>query len=649
MPYTKRSELPDNIQAIPSQAQDIYMAAFNAALKQYKDEGRSHATAWAAVKNKYEQRDGKWVAKESEAPVISDKVKRSKLKAALMSEYGIAEQSPIPKRIDVEEVFPDSLVYSVDGQMYKAKYTMGESGPIFEDPKKVIASSQYTVMESLRGTYADILQEAGKRNAIKDAARIKKILELCQELLSDESVPDEKAKEALAEATEALTWLKAQEAMKTEDGQQYPASAFAYVADEATPSGWKLRIWEDGTKKVTKKQLAAAAAALSPGGFRGQKVDIPTEALSGVKRKIRAAYRALDVAEDDIPRWVKETSSRVVIDNVLPLSEATVTSKGIARVVVIKPGLNASKERYYPPEMLKRDFSAFEGVKMYADHPTDDEDKARPERSIKDWVATLKNVHVGDGGQLLGEAVIVEPWLQAKLAALRDKGMLSEMGISINAIGTATKGEIEGVKTNVVEHIVRVRSVDFVTEPGAGGTVTMFESSNQDIDLINMDTLRERRPDLVKVIENEAKSTLLQEAKKNVEKDEQIKTLETSVDTLTKERDELKVKLEEAAKAQRIAEAKSVIDEAIGKAELPEAAKARLTESFRGRESADGIAEAVKAEAAYIAAITETGKVKGLGATTADTATATKALRESFKAMHPEWTDSQLDIAVSGR
>ena len=451
--------------------------------------------------------------------------------------------------------------------------------------------------EDLQAKYAEIIQETGRRNATLDAARIKKIVALCQELLSNEVEDEEKTKEAITETISVLAWLKEQKAMKTEDGVQFPAEAFAYVSDADKPSEWKLRLWEDPQKKVTRAQLGKAAAALSPGGFRGQKVEIAREDLSAVKRTIRAAYRKLDVADEDIPKWVKEAEARTILADYISLSEASLNGKGIATIVVIKPGLNSSKERYYPPEVLTRDFSMFEGVKMYSDHPTDEEDKQRPERSIKDWVATLKNVHMDDRGQIIGEAVIVEPWMQAKLAALRDKGMLAEMGISINAVGTATKGEIEGVKTNVIERIVRVRSVDFVTEPGAGGMVQMYEFDREnDIDLVSLDILRERRPDLIKSIEAEVKAVITQEVKKKVELEDKVKELETNIETLTQERDGLQVKITEAEKAQRIAEAKSQVDDAISKSELPEAARVRLLEKFKDAESAEGIAEVVKAE-----------------------------------------------------
>lgn len=45
-------------------AQEIFQAAFNSASKQYDEESRWFATAWAAVENVYEKNaDDKWVKK----------------------------------------------------------------------------------------------------------------------------------------------------------------------------------------------------------------------------------------------------------------------------------------------------------------------------------------------------------------------------------------------------------------------------------------------------------------------------------------------------------------------------------------------------------------------------------------------------------
>lgn len=73
MPYTTRSDLPDNVKnVLPDHAQDIYKEAFNSAYEQYKDsesrrddsdrEEVAHRVAWSAVKKAgYEKGgDDKW-------------------------------------------------------------------------------------------------------------------------------------------------------------------------------------------------------------------------------------------------------------------------------------------------------------------------------------------------------------------------------------------------------------------------------------------------------------------------------------------------------------------------------------------------------------------------------------------------------------
>lgn len=92
---------------------------------------------------------------------------------------------------------------------------------------------------------------------------------------------------------------------KTEDGVEYVASDFLYVPDKTKPSTWKLRIAEGKSGNVTVKQLGRAAAAFSSGGFRGNKVELPSGEASKVKRKLRGEYNKLNVSKDDMPDSIK--------------------------------------------------------------------------------------------------------------------------------------------------------------------------------------------------------------------------------------------------------------------------------------------------------------------------------------------------------
>lgn len=107
---------------------------------------------------------------------------------------------------------------------------------------------------------------------------------------------------------------------KTDDGSEYSAAAYAYVPDPDQPSTWKLRI-EEEPGAVTVEQLGRAAAALSPGGFRGQRVEIPAEDVPRVKARIRAEYHKLDVTAEEIPESVRATEVRPFLVTLAALAD----------------------------------------------------------------------------------------------------------------------------------------------------------------------------------------------------------------------------------------------------------------------------------------------------------------------------------------
>jgi len=97
-------------------------------------------------------------------------------------------------------------------------------------------------------------------------------------------------------------------ATKREQEQDFPASAFAYVPDPTSPSTWKLRLVETPGGVPTAAQVGRAVAALGPGGFRGQRVQIPAAALAAVKRKVLAAWRATHEAGMEVPTVLQQDS-----------------------------------------------------------------------------------------------------------------------------------------------------------------------------------------------------------------------------------------------------------------------------------------------------------------------------------------------------
>jgi hypothetical protein len=190
-------------------------------------------------------------------------------------------------------------------------------------------------------------------------------------------------------------------------------------------------------------------------------------------------------------------------------SQATAnpTSMTRFRVVLIQEGLGNLKDGYYyTKESLKSAVAAFEGKKMYADHPSRIDEESRPERSVRDIIGHFEGVQYLEGedgaGRLEADVVVLpdEPFQWAR-ALMRHALEYSKtfpdkdfIGLSINASGQAMPMPAEQFlkemsvpdsarlkiqqavqdglsEIKLVNAIEDATSVDMVTEAGAKGRV----------------------------------------------------------------------------------------------------------------------------------------------------------------------------------
>ena len=207
----------------------------------------------------------------------------------------------------------------------------------------------------------------------------------------------------------------------------------------------------------------------------------------------------------------KTINGKINLGQDINLQESKIvdTRKGIVEVVFIKPG-RSKRGNYYTKEVLKDAIQLFEGVKMYLDHQ-DPKDVNTKARSIKDWVATLKDVRQLEDGSLAGYAHPRSPEWREKVLEADREGYLNEMGLSIDAFGKARQELIEGKPCNFIERMVVARSVDVIPEASAGGAlnrVVESDSGKEEVVMdpfkdLTIDQLREVRPDLVELLESE--------------------------------------------------------------------------------------------------------------------------------------------------
>lgn len=178
-------------------------------------------------------------------------------------------------------------------------------------------------------------------------------------------------------------------------------------------------------------------------------------------------------------------------------------------VVLIKEGLGNFRDRYYYTKQCLQsavESRLFEGTQSYADHPSEEEEVVRPERSTRDILGYYEDVNYSEGdggqGQLVANLNISKAasldWARELLTdaiSYSQKFQESDLvGLSINASGAAApmnidefissqqlapavlaklnEAKAQGVtEINVVNELREAQSVDLVTKAGAGGRI----------------------------------------------------------------------------------------------------------------------------------------------------------------------------------
>jgi hypothetical protein len=189
---------------------------------------------------------------------------------------------------------------------------------------------------------------------------------------------------------------------------------------------------------------------------------------------------------DDVEESLNTESQELVLaeSESIPLHEAAVKPDGTAKICLITPGWGS--KGYYSKEVLQRDGPlAFpSGTHMHFDHPTDAENRARPERSLSTLAAVLKeDAHYDEDGPN-GEGLYAEVSVFADKRPVLNE-IAKHIGTSIFAYGLGQEGEREGRKGRIVEALLPrpTNTVDFVTKAGRGGKVLeLVESARAKID-----------------------------------------------------------------------------------------------------------------------------------------------------------------------
>ena len=255
--------------------------------------------------------------------------------------------------------------------------------------------------------------------------------------------------------------------------------------------------------------------------------------------------------------------------------------------------------RFYSNASVERALPLAEGLPIYAGNSTDHNAIKR----LEDRVGTLRNVEIVESGGMKA--------LRGDLKVLPHKTWVLDLakddprafGPSIEAGGQVRcPVEIEGKPSAMVESIGELTAALLVENPAAGGKIdAIYESTEQGGERMKLEELTESER---KELMTEAREVVTAELDVKA-KDEKIAKLEEAAKKDEAKYAELETKLNEAKSVELI--------ESAFPDELPDVAKTKLREALKGETDKEKIAEAVMAEADYIATLTEAGKVKGMG------------------------------------
>lgn len=226
---------------------------------------------------------------------------------------------------------------------------------------------------------------------------------------------------------------------------------------------------------VDEEDLGRAIKAVGRGGGSHNKI------RAYIVRRAKALGKSDMIPED----WSKSGASKGAssesaqpepLEELTPLTEAATGTGRRRRIQLIDAGWSKNG-RYYSPQVLAE--AAAAGVykastAMFIDHPTATEKAERPERSVKDLAARLTTDAVYKDGALVAEATLLGPWVPFI------NEVADQIGVSIRAAGTVEYGEADGREGLIVTEITEGISVDFVTDPAAGGRVLeLIESARE--------------------------------------------------------------------------------------------------------------------------------------------------------------------------
>ena len=161
------------------------------------------------------------------------------------------------------------------------------------------------------------------------------------------------------------------------------------------------------------------------------------------------------------------------------------TFKGRFRVRIIRAGLSGNGN-FYADAVLREAAGLFEGVRVFV--KSDQEHINGAGKDVRNLIGRITGVafQAGpgpDSGELRGTFELIEPdgQIGTKIKEAWDRNMTDLFGFSIFAMGPTRRGQAGGKPVRILRKFSKVNSVDLIVDPGAGGEIiNLIESKGTD-------------------------------------------------------------------------------------------------------------------------------------------------------------------------
>lgn len=293
------------------------------------------------------------------------------------------------------------------------------------------------------------------------------------------------------------------------------------------------------------------------------------------------------------------------------------------KVRVIRAGLSGNGN-YYPDAVLREAAPLFNGARVFV--KSDQEHLKSVGKDVRNIVGRLSDAvfvegQAADTGEMLATLTMLSPSdpFSVKLREAVKGGMQDVFGLSIDADGKARTGKAGGRPIRTATAITKVRSVDLIVDPGAGGGVISFiEALSEDTDMALRQTLiatiQAKRPQLlagkdVATLSDPDLQAIFTEALADpAALSDNGGGKGATVEEVTK--------LIEAMNAtnRRV----NAMRDRVNASKLPATAKARIVKEFEGTDATFTEAQVdarIKEEVDYLAPFATSGRIAGLGDT----------------------------------